>query len=580
MVVTPLHKFLTAPVVEKHRDSTSRIAVAFWLGLSLCFAAAYITMALRRAFDGEYVVGDNAREYLSWMHRYSNPELFPHDLIADYFQSVTPIGYGALYKLMAGLGIDPVLLSKLLPMALGLVTTSYGFAVCMQILPVPLAGFIATLLLNQSLCMHDDLVSGCPRDFFYPLFLAFLYYLLRRSLWPCLVVIALQCLFYPLIPFISSGILLLRLWDWQGRHFSQNRWDYLFCATGLGVALLTIMPYAIKSSEFGPTITATMARTMPEYLSGGRVSYFYLNPVNFWLDGRDSGALALMSPPQLLIGLVLPIFILLPSRFPLTKHLKNGISILPQIVLASLGMFFAAHALAFKLHWPSRYTHHSFKMVFAISTGLVIAIVLDAAFDWANRHKPGLQGRQILALGTTTLVLTGLILYPSSLKFFPRTPYVSGGVPELYKFLQQQPQDSLIASLAGETDNVPVFAKRSILVGKEYALPFHTRYYTQFHQRAIDLIEAQYSPNINQVKHFIHKYGITFWVLERSAFKPEYIADNSWIRQYQPAAEAIAKLKQGTVPVVSRFMKPCAAFEAESLVVLKAECIENASQEQ
>ena len=513
------------------------------------------------------------------MHRYSNPELFPHDLIADYFQSVTPIGYGALYQLMAGLGVDPVLLSKLLPMVLGLITTGYGFAVCMQILPVPLAGFIATLLLNQSLCMHDDLVSACPRDFLYPLFLVFLYYLLRRSLWPCLAAIALQGLFYPLVAFISSGILLLRLWNWQGRHFSQHRQDYLFCVTGLGVALLVILPYAIKSSQFGPTITAAMARTMPEYLSGGRVSYFYLNPVNFWLDGRDSGVLALMSPPQLFIGLVLPILFLFPARFPLTKHFKSGISILPQIVLASLGMFFAAHALAFKLHWPSRYTHHSFKIVFAVATGLAIAVVLDAAFHWANQHRANQykfrhQDRQTLALGTTALVLAGLILYPSSLRFFPRTPYVSGKVPELYKFLQQQPQDSLIASLSSETDNVPVFAKRSVLVGKEYALPFHTKYYSQFRQRMIDLIDAQYSPDLNQVKHFIHKYGVDFWVLDSFAFKPDYIADNSWIRQYQPAAaEATAKLKQG-IPAVSKLVKPCTVLEAESLVVLKAECIE------
>ncbi len=573
MTITRLQRFLTAPLAEKHRHSTSRIAVAFWLGLSLCFAAAYITLALRRAFQGEYVVGDNAREYISWMYRYSNPELFPHDLIADYFQSVTPIGYGALYRLMSGLGVDPVLLSKLLPMVLGLVTTVYGFAVCMQILPVPLAGFIATLLLNQTLCMHDDLVSGCPRDFLYPLLLVFLYYLLRRSLWPCLVAIALQGLFYPLIPFISSGILLLRLWDWQGRHLSRNRQDYLFCVTGLCVALLTILPYTIKSSEFGPTITAAMARTMPEYLSGGRVSYFYLNPVDFWLDGRDSGALALMSPPQLFIGLVLPILFLFPARFPLTRHFKSGIVILPQIVVASLGMFFAAHALAFKLHWPSRYTHHSFKIVFAIATGLAIAVVLDAVFQWAQsklRH----QGRQAWALGTTVLVLAGLILYPSTLKFFPRTPYVSGHLPELYKFLQRQPQDSLIASLSGETDNVPVFAKRSVLVGKEYALPFHTRYYAQFRQRMIDLIDAQYSPDLNEVKHFIHKYGVDFWVLDSSAFKPEYIAHNSWIKQYQPAAaEATANLKQG-IPAVSKLMQPCTVFQEESLVVLKAECVE------
>ena len=538
----------------------------------------YISIGLRQAFSSEYVVGDNAREYVSWMYRYSNPGLFPHDLIADYFQSVTPIGYGAFYQAMSGWGVDPVLLGKLLPMVVGLITTSYGFAVCMQILPVPLAAFLATLLLNQSICLHDDLFSACPRDFNYPLFLAFLYYLLRRSLLGVLLAIALQSLVYPLLAFIDCGILLLRLWDWQGGQlqFSRDKRDYLFCGTSLCVAFVAILPYAIQSSTFGPTITAAIARTIPEYLSGGRVSYFNLNPVSFWLDGRDSGILALLSPPQLFIGLLLPIILVYKSRFPLTKQVTNRIKILPQIVLASIGMFFIAHAVAFRLHWPSRYTHHTFKIVFALAAGMALTLILDAAFHWLEQSPKSRQReRQFLTLGTASLVGAVLILYPSCLKVFPKTPYVVGGVPGLYQFLQQQPQDSLVASLAGEANNIPVFAQRSTLVGSEYALPFHTKYYAQFRQRAIDLINAQYSQDLNQVIGFMRKYGVKFWLLERTAFKPEYIADNKWIKQYQPAANtAIAKLQHLGVPVLSKLMKSCAVFETESLALLKAECIE------
>jgi hypothetical protein len=34
-----------------------------------------------------------------------------------------------------------------------------------------------------------------------------------------------------------------------------------------------------------------------------------------------------------------------------------------------------------------------------------------------------------------------------------------------------QPQDIRIASLAEEANNIPTFAQRSILVGREYAIP-------------------------------------------------------------------------------------------------------------
>jgi len=563
-------------MAEKNRHLTSKFSVAFWLILSLSFAAGYSIMALPPAFSSEYVMGKDAREYLFWMHQFFDPDLFPHDLIANYFHSITPPGYAALYHLIASVGITPVLFSKLLPIVLGLITTGYCFAVCMQIFPVPIAGFFATLLLNQTLSMHDDVVSATPRAFFYPLFLAFLYYLLKRSLLPCLVAIALQALFYPLVPFISLGVLICRLFDWKdGRLRSQERRDYLFCATGVGVALLAILPYMVASSEFGPTITANDARAMPDYWLGGRVRYFHLNPVDFWLLGRDSGILALLSPPQLFIGVLLPILLRYQSQFPLAKRVKSTVKILLQIVLASVAMFFAAHVLAFKLHFPSRYTFHTFQMVFSIATGIVMTLILDAVFHWSEqRTKRRQTGRQVLALFTSFIVIAAVTLYPSSLKVFPKTQYVVGGAPGLYKFLQQQPKDSLIASLTSETDNLPTFTKRSILVGKEYALPFHTKYYAQFRPRVIDLINAQYSSDLNQVKGFIQKYGVSFWLLDRTAFRPEYIANN-WIRQYQAtAAEAMAKLKQGSTPALLRLMKRCAVFETESLVLLQTKCLE------
>jgi len=42
------------------------------------------------------------------------PDLLPNDLITDYFQSVTPSGYAAFYRLIAG-GVEPLLVSKFLP---------------------------------------------------------------------------------------------------------------------------------------------------------------------------------------------------------------------------------------------------------------------------------------------------------------------------------------------------------------------------------------------------------------------------------------------------------------------------------
>jgi hypothetical protein len=396
-----MQAFLTRPINRENKQNKSRLHIIFWYSLSLAFAIAYITIGMQKGFSSKYVVSDDAREYLPWVYRYFNQNLFPNDLIADYFQSVTPIGYSIIYKITTFFGIDPILFSKILPIVLGVITTSYCFAVCMQILAVPITGFIACLLLNQSLGLHDDLFSATPRDFIYPLFLAFIYYLLRDSRSCVLIAIALQAFIYPLIAFVDLLILFLRLFQWQNRRisFTQNRKDFRLFAAAVIITGVIILPYAVQSGQFGPTITAAVARTMPDYWHGGRVSYFTHNTISYWLDGRDSGFLALIAPPQLLIGFLLPIILKFPSRFPLIKHVKDNIKILPTIVIACLTMFFTAHAVAFKLHWPSRYTHHTFKMVLALGSAIALTIMMDAVIQWSKANK-----KQFLAWGTIGII--------------------------------------------------------------------------------------------------------------------------------------------------------------------------------
>ena len=86
----------------------------FWLLCSLAFVVLYSYLGLRQAFASEYIVQDDVRQHVFWMWRFVDPELLPNDLITDYFQSVVPAGYTALYKVMAMLGIHPILFSKIL----------------------------------------------------------------------------------------------------------------------------------------------------------------------------------------------------------------------------------------------------------------------------------------------------------------------------------------------------------------------------------------------------------------------------------------------------------------------------------
>jgi hypothetical protein len=151
---------------------------------------------------------------------------------------------------------------------------------------------------------------------------------------------------------------------------------------------------------------------------------------------------------------------------------------------------------------------------------------------------------------------------------------VVGNAPALYEFFSRQPKGTLIASLSLEVNNIPSFARRSILVGSEYALPYHLGYYREIRRRAIDLINTQYSTDLDEVRAFIQKYGVNFFMVDRDAWSPAYLEDpDGWLRQFQPAtAEAVARLTQGVRPALLQVMPRCSVFEVGRLVVIDAKC--------
>ncbi len=573
MFIAPLHKFLT---VTNH-DDKSRSPTLFWLTLSLTFAAIYGFLGLKQAFGGEYIVQDDARQHVFWMMRFVDRDLFPNDFIANYFQSISPTGYSTLYKIAATIGISPLLLHKILPLFLSLISTYYCFSIALEILPVPMTGFIASLLLNQHMWMTDDLASATPRAFIYPIFLAFLYYLLRRSLLPCLAAIALIGLFYPPYALVAAGILVLRLLDWEkgSLRLSRDRTNYLFCTTGLGVVFLVMLPYALDKSEFGPAYTAAEAKTMPEFAPQGRNAFFRPNPLDYWLTGRGSGMFpkSLFTPVTHCAAWLFPLLLVWRSHFPVAKQIQSNIWLLLQLFLASLVMFLAAHATIFKLYQPGRYTAYSLRFIVVFLSAIALTLILDGVGNWAKTTETKFNIKNLVAIITTAIIAVVVVLYPCLVEKFPSVGYVEGKMPELYQFFQQQPPDILIASLAPEVDNLPTFSQRSVVLGKEYAVPYQKGYYTRFRQRVNDLIRAQYSPDRSVVQKFINQYGIDFWMLERQALTLEYVKDYGWIEDFDSTPKAIASLKQGKIPVLAEAMTNCAVFQNGIVVVLETSCI-------
>ncbi|NER07270.1 MAG: hypothetical protein F6K17_34185, partial [Okeania sp. SIO3C4] len=418
--------------------------------------------------------------------------------------------------------------------------------------------------------------SATPRAFFYPLFLAFLYYFLRHSWLGIAVAIALLGLFYPQGVLLCLAVLILDF-----LHFRSPP-KFILLTIGLITGFFLLLPYALNTSEYSPIITLTEAQKFPEFWPGGRASFFSNNSFDFWFTGDRSGIIPpewlsqSFLPPQVWAGLLL---IFLSSKyFPLSKKITHKIILLPELLLASTGIFLAAHFLLFRLHHPSRYSQHSLRIIMALAGGIAFTLIID--FVWRKiyllkRNNSLLPSASCLLPFLIYIVLIFLLLYPALTNNFPVTNYVVGKVPQLYQYLAQQPSDIRIASLALEANNIPTFAQRSILVGSEYALPYHQGYYREIKQRAKDLIQAQYSPDLKQVQNFVEKYGIDFWLLDSQGLTLEYVTKNHRLRQLNNTAAAVVKvqMENGVVPSLLNAQKSCQVLDVQDLVLLEAKCI-------
>ena len=528
-----------------------------WLGVSIVIAVLFSFSGLKLAFETTYTVQDDARQHVFWLQRLNDADLFPNDLIADYFSSVAPAGYKFLYWLANLFGLDPFLFNKILPVFLSIGSSVYIFLVTIEIFPVPFAGFLSSLLLNQNLWLLMDVVSGTPRAFFYVFFLGFIYHLLRQELW-CLLFIVLQGLFYPQAVLISAGLLLLNLITKKKRYF------YLICLI-CAIAILAL--YKLQTSDFNLVITREAAKQLREFYPGGRSSFFNDNWWNFWITGERSGFFPHELAYVLLnfFGLLLPKMIEQP-RYKSVKYLNYKIEIIGQILLVSFGLFCLAHLFLFKLHLPSRYSQHTWRIAIALTNGITLTIFLNWLTDKVNK-----KNLQRLIVATAILI----VLIPTYIaQSYPyRLGYATGEVPELYQFLQQQPKDSLTATLSKEADFIPSLAQRSVLTSREYSIPYHLDYYNPIRQRTKDLIQAQYSNSQTDLTQFVEKYQPDFWAIDKNAFEIDYLEGNRWLKQFQPETQnAIANLQRGK-PAIADKIDRCSVLETAKLNLLDARCV-------
>ncbi|MEM1369133.1 MAG: hypothetical protein AAGG02_14195 [Cyanobacteria bacterium P01_H01_bin.15] len=553
----------------------------FWLTLNLVIALSSQLVILQKTWGETYSIQDDARQHVFWMQRFINPDLFPNDLITDYFQSVAPVGYHTLYHGFAQLGGDPFIFNKVLPIFLMLLSVGLFFWLCLEILPVPFVAFISTLLLEQFINVEDDIVSGTPRAFVYPLLLALLLAWVRGAWRVGWAIIWLQSWFYPQAVLISSGLVLFKTGYWEGWrwHWSKYRAHYLFGLGGLLVGIVVLLPFAVQTSEFGPVISVETARTLPEFYPGGRAFFFDNNFTDFWLKNSRSGYLARIQrlPATAHAAIAFPFLLALSHGFPLIRKInKQKLAVIGYLLLVSTVLFFLAHLLIFKLHLPSRYIKYSLRIVLAIATGFSVMAILDSLLNQVARLRVAQFIRTIVAGGLVILLSVPILIYPLFLKGYPKSNIVDGEQPWLYEYLQAHPPDIVVASLDEEADVLPSFSQRAVYAAREYGIPYHWGYYQQYRQRVQALITAQYTPDLAMLQTFIRESGVDYWLISNEAFTVEYIQENNhdWLRQFEPeVSTAITNLESGQIPALKQVAEYCTVESQNNFQLIKTDCI-------
>lgn len=553
----------------------------FWFTISCALCLYYGLVSSYYAFSQDYIVQDDARQHVVWLQKFSDAELFPNDLIANYYLNLAPLGYKTLYVLAAKIGIQALILAKILPIILGLIATIYIFLFAFQILPLPFSSFVITLLFNQVIWLQDDLISATPRAFLYPLFAAFLYYLSVKQLIPCLVVMFIQGLFYPQILLIENTILFLNLFTNNRKNqlrLTVKKQDYILFFSSILVTLIIAIFFRENSPESQAFLSLAKMREMPEFGLHGRNKFFGVSTLYFWFKGR-SGINLPFFPTVVWLSIILPLF--LHKKIGITKFITKKIVILNYILISSFVLFFLAHLFLPKLYLPSRFTYHSLRFLIAIASGIVITTVFDLSHNWLKKRlkaKHHFNFKEKSLIGLISFLFAIIIIFP----LFPPVfidwyhNWVVGEAKPIYEFLAQKPKNILVASLSTEVNNIPAFTERSILVGREFALAYHPIYHNKIKTRVIDLLNAQYTVNFELLTNIITKYNISYFLLEKNSFSPDYLKQQNWLiySSWQEVSQQIInELNQDKIPILTNFIESCKVLSTENLYLVDANCI-------
>ncbi|EZP69765.1 hypothetical protein BV96_03960 [Sphingomonas paucimobilis] len=473
------HEQMAAPRATPRPADLQRLAP-----LALMFAALNalaLFLYWRAAFAGEkWAVPNDARQFLSWTARISDPGAMRGNVLADYWQQTAPLFYRALLYASYAVGIEPLVMMKSLGLIVLPASAYFAWRLASAFTADPFARYLASSCVIGAILHIDAVFSGTPRAIAVPLILMTLYAIASERRILAVTGLLLQAVVYPAPAITCLAIYALDMLRWNPPF--TLAWD----ARRVTVLVLTTLAVVTAGLIFkeglagwGPALRLDEALhiySMADF--GGRSTIVGADGSVAWLCSRRIGFLPAIvncrgnDDPRLLLNFAVTIAPIIALAIAYQKRAKQGRLasgakawrfFLYTLVAALLCYIFAA-SIAFSVHLPSRYSQPVLAIMGMLALGLCMAGLLKRALAGSFR-VPGIILAMVLALGLIATFAT------------PQTTIVSPRNGDLIALISATPRTTHVAGIEQDLDFVPLLTSRALLASTEHDIPYHRRYH-------------------------------------------------------------------------------------------------------
>jgi hypothetical protein len=456
-------------------------------------------------FDGD------AAHHVFWLYQYADPSLLPNDVTVRYLRTSAPLGYRALYSMVAPLG-DVLLATKIISGFL-LAASAWLAWRAVRAIDSPdgaRRGLFAVVAVCLLVALGQQTGGILPplafqRTFALPLVLLCVWALIsRRYVWAGISWVT-SALFYPvMIPVLGLTSALVFLRDlWVERRMPKD-WiaNALLGATAIGLALFAIP----KAPELGPMISYEQAVHSAEFGPFGRLKLYVDGFSAGWLRFHMTG---LGWSQYVLLALAVAVGIVLMRRHKLLPF--AAWALLATGVGLWLFMRLFPDLTMFELYLPNRHSR------WAIAGFAVIAFSGAAylALEWVQRGRVGHLVHDAAVWAAPALVTIALL--PVAIGQV-RSP-VDSDLESTYAFLETLPKDTLVAAHPTLANFIPLRAHRSVLASTETSMPWMIEYYRMMKPRVEASLRAAYATDLAEADRLLEPYGVDIFVTGPSVWE-------------------------------------------------------------